>query len=177
MNIVLDLDNTLIYSSPRNNLDKIQGKFYYKFYEDIIICARPHLFEFLEWLFSNFNVSVFTYADKDYALFIIENFILRDREGRRLNRKLDFIFYRYHVEMGRRLYGGINIKDLRLIWDTFDIFGFTRKNTVIIDDNENVIDTNPNNSIYIKPFNSFDEADSELLEVKNILKEIVETPQ
>lgn len=171
MNVVLDLDNTLIYSSSVNNLSKIQGKFFYTIYDDLVIIARPKLFEFLEWLFSNFNVSVFTYADKDYALFIIENFILRDKQRRKLNRKLDFIFYRYHVEMGRRLYNG-RIKDLRLLWGAFDMFGFNSKNTVIIDDNEDVIRSNPNNSIYIKPFDSYDERDTELLQVKNILKNI-----
>ena len=71
--------------------------------------------------------------------------------------------------MGRRLYNG-NIKDLRLLWGTYDMFGFNGKNTVIIDDNEDVIRTNPNNSIYIKPFNSYNERDTELLQVKNILK-------
>ena len=169
MNVVLDLDNTLIYSSSRDNLGKIEGRFFYKFYDDLVITARPNLFQFLEWLFSNFNVSVFTYADKDYALFIIENFILRDKQGKKLNRKLDFIFYRYHVEMGRRLYNG-RIKDLRLLWGAFDMFGFNSKNTVIIDDNEDVIRSNPYNSIYIKPFNSYNETDEELLQVKNILE-------
>lgn len=169
MNVVLDLDNTLIYSSSRDNLGKIEGRFFYKFYDDLVITARPNLFEFLEWLFSNFNVSVFTYADKDYALFIIENFILRDKQGRKLNRKLDFIFYRYHVEMGRKLYNG-RIKDLRLLWDEFKMFDFNSKNTMIIDDNEYVIRSNPNNSIYIKPFDNYDDRDIELLQVKNILK-------
>lgn len=164
MNVVLDLDSTLIYSSSVNNLGEIEGRFFYKIYDDLVIIARPNLFEFLEWLFSNFNVSVFTYADKDYALFIIENFILRNKK-----RKLDFIFYRYHVEMGRRLYNG-RIKDLRLLWDTFHMFGFNDKNTVIIDDNEDVIRSNPNNSIYIKPFESYNEGDTELLKVKNILR-------
>ena len=69
LNVILDLDNTLI-----NTVDNDPSLPYYsKLYDtNALICARPYLFEFLEWLFDNCNVSVFTAADKDYALFIIE---------------------------------------------------------------------------------------------------------
>jgi hypothetical protein len=47
-------------------------------------------------------------------------------------RKLEFVFFRYQVELSREVYGGV--KDLRVIWDTFNIANFSRQNTIIIDE-------------------------------------------
>jgi hypothetical protein len=171
LNVILDLDNTLI--STVDNDPSLP--YYSKIYDtNALICARPYLFEFLEWLFDNCNVSVFTAADKDYALFIIENFILRDKRGRKLNRKLDFIFYRYHVNMGIKEFGG-GLKDLRLLWDTFNMYGFNCSNTIIIDDSPDVKMTNPYNALLIYPFEAhrgFD--DKHLIKVKDRLEYIIE---
>ena len=172
LNVVLDLDNTLINTVDFNPL--LKTKYFCKIYDrNNLICARPYLFEFLEWLFDNCNVSVFTYADKDYALFIIDHFILRDKKGRKLKRKLDFIFYRYHVTMGINQFGG-GLKDLRIIWDTFDMYGFNCSNTVIVDDSPDVKMTNPLNAIMVYPFNAITGiGDKHLLKVKDRLEYIV----
>jgi hypothetical protein len=114
------------------------------------VYARPHLDKFLDYLFANFNVAIMTAAEKDYALFIIENFILTKPE-----RKLDFIFFRYQVELSREIYGGV--KDLRVIWDLFQVSGFTKQNTIIIDDLDMVYETNPHNTLRIKGFFIVDE--------------------
>ena len=53
-----------------------------------IICERPHLSDFMDWLFKNFNVSVWTAASKDYALFIIK--ILYYVEKKIVNYNLSF---------------------------------------------------------------------------------------
>jgi hypothetical protein len=171
LNVILDLDNTLI-----NTVDfEPTLPYYSKLYDkNALICARPNLFEFLEWLFDNCNVSVFTYADKDYALFIIENFILRDKRGEKLNRKLDFIFYRYHVRMGIKEFGG-GLKDLRLIWDTFNMYGFDCSNTIIIDDSPDVKMTNPYNALLIYRFEAYRGFnDDHLIKVKERLKYIID---
>ena len=171
MNVILDLDNTLINTVDFDPTLPYYSKLYDK---NALICARPNLFEFLEWLFENCNVSVFTYADKDYALFIIENFILRDKRGEKLNRKLDFIFYRYHVTMGIKEFGG-GLKDLRLIWDTFNMYGFDCSNTIIIDDSPDVKMTNPYNALLIYPFEAHSGFnDNHLFKVKERLKYIID---
>ena len=171
LNVILDLDNTLINTVDNDPTLPYYSKLYDK---NALICARPNLFEFLEWLFDNCNVSVFTYADKDYALFIIDNFILRDKRGRKLNRKLDFIFYRYHVTMGIKEFGG-GLKDLRLIWDTFNIYGFDCSNTIIIDDSTDVKMTNPYNALLIYPFEARrGNNDNHLIKVKDRLEYIIE---
>jgi len=171
LNVILDLDNTLINTVDFDPTLPYYSKLYDK---NALICARPNLFEFLEWLFENCNVSVFTYADKDYALFIIENFILRDKRGEKLNRKLDFIFYRYHVTMGIKEFGG-GLKDLRLIWDTFNMYGFDCSNTIIIDDSPDVKMTNPYNALLIYPFEAHSGFnDNHLFKVKERLKYIID---
>jgi len=155
MNIILDLDNTIINALADSDRKKLPADFSSKFkVRDMIpffrIYARPHIEEFLDYLFSNFNVAIMTAAEKDYALFIIDNFILT-----KPGRKLEFVFFRYQVELSRELYGGV--KDLRVIWDTFNINGFSRQNTIIVDDLDMVYETNPNNTLRIPGFFVVDE--------------------
>jgi len=153
LNVILDLDSTLI--NAVENRDKIKvpsdsGLLYKDWIPFFRIYERPYLQEFLDYLFDNFNVSVFTAADKDYALFIVDKFVLNKNP----KRKLDFFFFRYHVELSNKHYSGV--KDLRLIWDLFKIYGFYPCNTLIIDDLNLVEKTNPYNTIPIKAFDVLD---------------------
>ena len=94
LNVILDLDNTLVNTLPINVDADLINKFKFVIYqvnqfEKAFIFERPHLDEFLNWLFDNCNVSVFTHADKDYAMFAVDNIIKKGNP----NRKIDFIFY------------------------------------------------------------------------------------
>src|SRR3990167_1255303 len=90
-NLLLDLDQTLIYSIPTEefNFDRDQGKLeklsFYSMEGLYIVVERPYVQEFLDYIFQHFNVSVWTAATKDYASSIIKNVILTKPE-----RKLDF---------------------------------------------------------------------------------------
>ena len=156
MNVILDLDNTIINALSDSDRKKLPSEFSDKFtYRDMIpffrIYARPHIEEFLTYLFANFNVAVMTAAEKDYAIFIIEHFITKGKQ----ERKLEFIFFRYQVELSREIFGGV--KDLRIIWDIFQINGFNKQNTVILDDLDMVYETNPYNTLRIPGFFVVDE--------------------
>jgi TFIIF-interacting CTD phosphatase-like protein len=78
LNFILDLDQTIIsgepveeYSIEKNK--KKASKFRFETMENYyIIFERPGLQQFLTFLFKNFNVSIWTAASKDYALFIIK---------------------------------------------------------------------------------------------------------
>ena len=160
LNVVLDLDNTIINALSIEDRRKLPAEFAKKFkYHDYIpffkIFSRPHLNEFLEYLFANYNVAVMTAAEKDYALFIIEKFILTKPD-----RHLEFIFFRHHVDIAEELFGGM--KDLRVIWETFRVNNFYPSNTIIIDDLDLVAQTNPNNTIRINPFFIVDEESGEI---------------
>jgi len=151
LNAILDLDQTLISAEPSEEYDfkknkEKEGNFshhdmdgYYKVFE------RPGLQEFLDWLFKNYNVSVWTAASKDYALFVIDKIVLQKPE-----RKLDYIFFSYHCDLSNAKKAGS--KDLTTLWDIFSLPGYTKDNTVILDDYDEVHNTQPGNCIVALPF-------------------------
>ncbi len=157
LNIVLDLDNTLLCAVDfreimDSNFDPIFSEKlkYIDFMFDnkplYRIFLRPNLEDFLDYLFDEFNVSVFTNADKDYADFVATNIILKSTKSR----KLDFVFYRYHSNIVLENYG--KMKDLRFIWEMAHIYYFFPSNTIIIDDLYLVKQSNYYNCLAIKPF-------------------------
>jgi TFIIF-interacting CTD phosphatase-like protein len=151
MNILLDLDNTLISSLSteeeqpchKRRMKKYTWKDmdgYYKVFE------RPGLQDFLDFLFKHFNVSVWTAASKSYALFIINHFILDGHPERRL----DYIFFSHHCRQSKRQMN--SQKHLNMLWSVFNIDDYNEDNTFIIDDNSEVYSTQPNRCIHVKPF-------------------------
>lgn len=159
-NFILDLDETLISAEATEEYDFVKHekkakKFKFETMEDYyIIFQRPHLQEFLDFIFENFNVSIWTAASKDYALFIIDKIILS-----KPNRKIDYIFFSYHCTLSRKIKKGKS-KDLSLMWDFFQIKGYSKENTVIFDDYDEVYNTQKENCIIAQPF-KFAETNSE----------------
>lgn len=164
INIILDLDQTLISAEPIEEFDfeKNQKKMFKFNFENLdgyyLMFPRPKLDEFLDYLFANFNVSVWTAASKDYALFVIEKFILT-----KPNRKLDFIFFSYHCNISKKENNGL--KGLNMLWDSYELQNYSKDNTLIIDDNIDVKKIQPCNCYLIPAFNFTDdnsEKDDEL---------------
>lgn len=165
-NIILDLDQTIISSEyltqfkewPQTaRLKRVQmpGEF--------VIFQRPYLQEFLDYIFKNFNVSVWTAASRDYGLFIVENFILIKPE-----RKIDFYFYSYHCNYSMKTVK--KLKPLDLLWDTFGLIDYNKDNTMIVDDNIDVYKIQPKNTFMIKEF-KYDEPDSDKdVELKKLMQ-------
>jgi len=155
-NLILDLDNTLICSLPYNEIDikKIKKKMTKFKHHDMIgyyiVFERPNLQKFLDYAFKHYNVSVWTAASKDYALFIINNCILTKK-----SRKLDWIFFSYHCT--KSIEKMKSVKDLRILWEEFGLTSYNLKNTRILDDNDEVYKAQPKNCIVAKPFNFSDE--------------------
>jgi TFIIF-interacting CTD phosphatase-like protein len=151
LNVVLDLDQTLISAEASNEYDFKANRAKAKKFEfhDMdgyyVVFERPGLQPFLDYLFKNFNVSVWTAASKDYALFIIDKIILT-----KPNRHLDWVFFSYHCDISKKKKDGS--KDLSLFWDEYKLAGYDRDNTVIIDDYDEVHKTQPDNCIIAFPF-------------------------
>lgn len=116
-----------------------------------VIFERPGLQKFLDYLFANFNVSVWTAASKEYALFIIEKIVLAGRP----DRKLDYVFFSYHCKASQKLKNGS--KDLSMLWDVYKLPGYNKSNTYILDDYDEVYNTQPDNTLIAKPFYFTDE--------------------
>jgi len=150
--VFLDLDQTLISAEADEDYDfkKYKKKAKLFDYEDMdgyyIVFARPGLQKFLDYLFENFTVSIWTAASKDYALFIIEKLILAGKS----NRKLDWVFFSYHCDISKKYKKAS--KSLSMIWDIYKLDGYSKDNTVIIDDYDEVYDTQPDNCIIAVPF-------------------------
>jgi TFIIF-interacting CTD phosphatase-like protein len=173
-NIILDLDNTLIYSEPydkfTNNFNKISSKItnfdFRNMDRDYIVFERPGLQEFLDFLFEKCNVSVWSAGSKPYVLNIIHKNILIDN-----NRQLDWIFFSDHCDMVNKKSG--KHKDLSFLYENPLLSNYTSKNTLIIDDHPKVLEANGENCIHIKQFNINDEdseKDTVLFDTIDILK-------
>lgn len=153
----LDLDETLISAVDNSEFDPDDSKQkeraaklesvdmedYYKVFK------RPGLDEFLDYLFDNFTVSIWTAATGDYAAFIAKNIILS-----KPHRNLDWVFFSYHCDISEDKMG--STKDLRMLTEEFGLPS-TYKSAVILDDNENVYKAQPNKCIRAKPFDFFEE--------------------
>ena len=151
LNIILDLDSTIIYGEEFkkvNNLDDIKEKYknVHTMDTSYYIIERYGLQDFLTFLFKNFNVSVWTAASKNYALFIIQEVILKNDD-----RKLDWFFHSDHCEISSDISKSKEQKDLNILWETFKITNYNKDNTLIIDDNEFVFKTQPTNCIKVLP--------------------------
>lgn len=148
-NIILDLDSTVI-NSIRPWEKQPKGFVSYEMKDDnadqieFVVYERPHLQKFLDFLFSNYRVAVWTAASKDYAIFIIENILLQKKP----ERKLEFFLFDYHGDFCEDC--GKSPKDLQLVYDTFS--GFTKNNTIIVDDYEEVYMPQMCNAYPIPPF-------------------------
>jgi TFIIF-interacting CTD phosphatase-like protein len=172
-NIILDLDQTLISGEcmKSHNPEKYEKSklIPHKQMENLyVIYERPYLQVFLDYLFQNFNVTVWTAASKDYGLFIIKEIILRG------NRKLDYFFHSKHCDVSDKKNG--SCKDLNMLFTTWKIPGYDKTNTMIIDDLKEVYKAQPNNCIPVSPFEftkDNSENDTELLNVMKKLNKLL----
>jgi TFIIF-interacting CTD phosphatase-like protein len=168
INILLDLDNTLISSIAKHEETSIlkprMKKFrwenmegYYKVFE------RPGLQNFLDFLFQNFNVSIWTAASKSYALFIIDEFILKGHP----ERQLDYVLFSYHCKKSKQLRG--TQKALDILKDEFKLLDYNMDKTYIIDDHDEVHSSQPHNCIHIKAFEFTDRKSYEDAELEEFI--------
>jgi TFIIF-interacting CTD phosphatase-like protein len=151
INILLDLDNTLISSLSKKEEKHIykprMKKFRWENMENVYkVFERPGLQPFLDFLFKHFNVSIWTAASKTYALFIIDKFILDNHP----ERTLDYIFFSHHCKRSNKIKK--TQKSIEILKNNFKLHNYNRYNTYIIDDHPEVFKSQPDNCIQIKPF-------------------------
>jgi hypothetical protein len=194
-NVILDLDNTIISCLTNNQknstiISSLTSKYsnYHKLIENnitkYIIFERNNLKSFLDFLFNNFNVSIWTAASRRYASFIIEK-VFKDRN-------LDYILFDYHVDLSKKLYDN-NLKHLDLLFNTFKLPKYNINNTIIIDNLKSISnDSLPYKSYCCAKFdivsniNNYNQ-DNELqtirsyltstFNISNIAIEVVNTPE
>jgi hypothetical protein len=166
-NLILDIDGTLIQSLET----KVENtKLRYTPILRFNTYHRPHLEEFLEFVFENFNVSIWTCGTSGYMELIINDIIKKIIKEPKINLSLSAIDCEYSQEN----YGKHSFKNLRYVFDLDHEFNV--KNTILIDDDVTNINENKYNCFGIKPFlaNSKNaENDVSLLNIMNRLKDVL----
>jgi hypothetical protein len=154
LNLFLDLDQTLISAEKPKHLKSIDPSVKNNFVSHNMdgsyeVFERPGLQKFLTYIFENFNVSIWTAASKDYAMFIINNIII----GNHKNRKLNYVLFSYHCDISQHHSENGCTKDLRNIWKIYKVKGYNEQNTIILDDYfEDVYEKQKNNCIIAPEF-------------------------
>lgn len=173
-NIFLDLDNTIISSLSKDEERPIMRprmkKFKYHNMEGVYkVFERPGLQEFLDYLFRNFNVSIWTAASKSYALFIIDKFILENHP----ERTLDYILFSHHCRDSKKIKR--SQKSLEILKHLYKL-NYDLNSTYIIDDHPEVYKAQPDKCIQVKAFEFTDRKsfnDTELKEVQKKLEKLI----
>lgn len=167
--ICLDLDNTLISSVTeplsKSDAERCMELDMCPMDDDYYIYARPGLQEFLDELFSEFKVSVFTAASKNYAAHIIDNFILT-----KPNRNLQYVFFVNHCNDSKTKFKGNN-KHMSMLWHYYDL-GEDYKKCILVDDLVDWSKGQEDSVINIKPFEVTDENSENDCELAKVLKQI-----
>ena len=179
INIVLDLDNTLVSSISFKELKKIKNmdkrRLKYKDMDEYYrIYYRPFLKEFLEYVFKNFDVTIWTAASRDYASFILDNIILNenDKKHKKGKKKLKMFLFDQNCDQSQILYDQDSPKDLRYL---YNFPGYHQCNTIIVDDLLEVYNANKNKTIrapYFDAKKEISENDTFLLDIIDKLKEL-----
>lgn len=181
LNVIIDIDNTIIhalYVSEWNEIKEKQSKladfirnhFQYVYMDDdFVVFLRPGYEEFLTFLFSNFNVAVWSAGTRSYVDWIVEHLVLKkpiQREDSieyvtRPGAKLDFVYCSQHCKISKKTYKNGCQKDLKLIWydPILGKVGYRETNTIIIDDLKDNVYSQGANSIHIPAF-SVDKEDA-----------------
>ncbi|AXN77294.1 CDT phosphatase transcription factor [Heliothis virescens ascovirus 3i] len=154
--VFLDLDNTLICSLRLDSAESemarnVNGFVPAVIFSDYEVYKRPHLDEFLSYLFENFRVGVWTAASKDYAAVITAELILRKYP----NRRLEMFLSSDETRTAGEEVGGV--KNLNALWDLWgaDVI-IERDDAIIIDDLPDVYITQPHRCIPVVAYHAQD---------------------
>lgn len=170
-NIILDLDETLIHSTQRESIEGDPSQYGCQFYEwDYITFERPHLQEFLLYLFNRYKrVLIWTAATEQYGLYIIHNILEKYVPP---DKQFDLFLHSGHCDISEKEFG--IKKNLQALFNVFPQ-DYNSDNTVIIDDHEDV-KKQDNHTIQIKPFTQNDcKTDQELKKIQKQLSILYKT--
>lgn len=145
MNVVLDIDSTLIYALTsdvvyQTALKKYPNRFIPIQSQGLYLTKRRDLDEFLRYLENNHRIIIWTAGVADYA----------DTVVKALNIKTDYIFSREHIILVREGDEDSWRKPLSFIYE--NVPGTNSNNTVMIDDRTDVLTEDTCNHIHVDPF-------------------------
>ncbi len=129
--VVLDLDETLVHGVFHKN-------------ENITLKIRPYCKEFLEYLFENFNVGIWTMANVSWCDTVLEHILTKEQQE-----KLKFVYTSQNscprdegdIKCLHKIFKKKNYKEM-----------ITTHNTIIVEDTYHNIKENVHNGIIIPRF-------------------------
>lgn len=151
-NVVLDLDNTLICSLTHDEYILNKHQKHLSVLESVDmdgmyqVYLRPHLKEFLIYLFKNFDVTIWTAASMSYGIFIIKEILLKQLESEEELKRKNFKLFLYdkNCERSQKKFNKNSPKDLRYLYKLPE---YNKCNTLIIDDLIHVYEANNKQTI------------------------------
>lgn len=202
INIILDLDECCIHSleiskDNYNNFNEYRDNIIKKGYnvakfiikisknEDIYFLTfiRPHLKEFIRYLFKNYNISVWSNGDYRYVKKIC-NIIFTNQQKKKLN----YIFAKKNIKKFKVIPRNIvrDINNKKTLYDLTSKKGvkvlsylfknkpysilFKKENTILIDNLKEHLDFNKTNMIHIRDWFFFEKNDTILLDIIQYLE-------
>tara|TARA_A100001015_G_C15001582_1_gene718744 strand:- start:84 stop:722 length:639 start_codon:yes stop_codon:yes gene_type:complete len=179
INLVLDIDDTLIKTVVINEKSIIKKQDF----NDIkivklpnflgIVYIRPYLLNFLKFCFSYFNISFWTSGSSLYCREILK-LILTNEQYEKTNLILardnnNYVDIKTNIIYRNIIYNDVILKPLDLLFnDKNHSKIFNRRNTLIIDNNKKISNSNFSNSILIEEFN-LNKDDIGLCYISNLL--------
>ncbi len=118
--IILDIDETLLYSTYEN-LDR-EPDFLFK---ERKVFLRPNCIQFIDYCFENFDVAIWTSSKSVYAKFVLTK-MLKDIS------KFKFIWTRKNCE--KRVIDNGFSNEIVYVKNINNIVGYTKNNILFIDD-------------------------------------------
>ena len=99
---------------------------------EYVVFARPNLMEFLDYIFDNYKVLVWTAASEDYAIWIVRNILSLSKTSiEPVHRNIELLLSCDHCDISHDLSNGKH-KDLNLLYDEFEL---NKTNPEIFNDN------------------------------------------
>lgn len=160
LNVVLDLDQTLIYSETQEL--KKQPDFIFSLdKEKFFVYKRPGLDEFIDNLFKQCkSVSIWTAATRSYCNKIVKNVFTPAQK-----KKLKFIWTRPQTST---LNGHSYLKNMTKVFNKYKTMN--SNNTILLDDNPDHFIASPKSLHYIKPWTPQKPRDKELSKITKLIK-------
>lgn len=164
LNIIFDIDETLVNTvkfDSFSNLKDISDNLIFKKIDlpkaKLVTFYRPKLLEFIDYCFENFNVGFWTAGNSLYCKKVLEN-LLTEKQFNDCNlilsrEKNDYVDLKTKVVYKKVTNEFHVVKPLDLLWNDSKLSEtFTKDNTIIVDNNPEILSQNPENSVIIKDF-------------------------
>ncbi len=145
LNVVLDLDETLVHAQYKNI--KCENIIPFCQFDECDIYKRPHVDTFLDTVFTKYNVYIWTAACKSYANFVLENLLKPNQIPVRVLTRHDVMYRREQIGLYYSSEDTIKIKALGKLKCNL-------ARTVLIDDTKSCFLLDRQNGIQIREFNN-----------------------